>query len=137
MPGPLAPVRPGNHLRGRRQRGPDLAAIQAFEKQHPEIKGIHVTVNRGQSAAMLAGLHTARNDVLVILDGDLQNDPADIPALVEALDGYDVVCGYRANRRDTFARRVASKIGNSVRNRATGDGIRDTGCSLKAFRRNA
>lgn len=109
--------------------------IEACGRQHPFVNGIHCAENRGQSAAMLTGLRAASGDVMVTLDGDLQNNPADIPALLAHLDTYDVVCGYRANRRDTWARRMGSRIGNRVRGWVTGDGIRDTGCSLKAFRR--
>jgi dolichol-phosphate mannosyltransferase len=69
------------------------------------------------------------------MDGDLQNNPADLPALLDDMAGVDAVCGFRANRKDTWSRRVGSRIGNSVRNWVTHDGVRDTGCSLKVFRR--
>jgi dolichol-phosphate mannosyltransferase len=101
----------------------------------PFLRGVRGERNRGQSAAMLLGLREARGDVLVTMDGDLQNNPADIPRLVEGTAQFDVVCGYRAKRRDSWSRRVASRIGNGIRNAATHDGLRDTGCSLKAFRR--
>jgi len=99
------------------------------------VRGLRFPANQGQSAAMLAGLRAARGEVLVTMDGDRQNNPADIPRMVEALRGVDVVCGRRAHRRDSWSRRIASRIGNAVRNWFTHDGIRDTGCSLKAFRR--
>lgn len=99
------------------------------------IRPIRIPENRGQSNAMLHGMHAATGEVIVFMDGDLQNDPADIPTLVEELKVCDVVCGYRAKRRDSWSRRVASRIGNTVRNWITHDGIRDTGCSLKAFKR--
>lgn len=111
------------------------AAITEACARHPFLRGIRGERNRGQSAAMLLGLREARGDVLVTLDGDRQNNPADIPALVERTQRFDVVCGYRAKRRDTWSRRVASRIGNGIRNAVTRDGLRDTGCSLKAFRR--
>jgi len=112
------------------------AQIEACSEAFPAVRGLRMPRNCGQSAAMLAGLRSARGEVLVTMDGDLQNDPADIARLVEALDdGTDVVCGWRAERRDRWSRRAASRIGNAVRNRFTRDGIRDTGCSLKAFRR--
>lgn len=101
----------------------------------PFLRGLRADRNRGQSAAMLLGLREARGDILVTLDGDRQNNPADIPRLVEATQRFDVVCGYRAHRRDTWSRRLASRIGNGIRNAVTHDGLRDTGCSLKAFRR--
>jgi dolichol-phosphate mannosyltransferase len=92
--------------------------------------------NAGQSAAMHAGIHAARGAVIVTLDGDLQNDPADIPAMLAKLDeGHDLVCGYRAKRKDTAFKRWQSRIANAVRSRFTGDGVRDTGCTLKAMRR--
>ncbi|MEY4485428.1 MAG: hypothetical protein RL693_2880 [Verrucomicrobiota bacterium] len=92
--------------------------------------------NSGQSAAMYAGIMAAKGDVIVMIDGDLQNDPADIPALVLKLnEGFDLVCGYRAKRKDTTFKRFQSRIANAVRSRFIGDGVRDTGCSLKALRR--
>ncbi len=92
--------------------------------------------NAGQSAAMHAGIHAARGDVVVTIDGDLQNDPKDIPALVKKLDeGFDLVCGYRAKRKDTAFKRLQSRIANGVRRSFIGDGVRDTGCTLKAMRR--
>jgi dolichol-phosphate mannosyltransferase len=111
------------------------AAIQAAAKVHPFLRGVRSVNNRGQSAAMILGLNEAKGDVLVTMDGDLQNNPADIPQLVAKIGAADVVCGYRAKRKDTWSRRVASKIGNSIRNKITNDGLRDTGCSLKAFKR--
>jgi dolichol-phosphate mannosyltransferase len=92
--------------------------------------------NAGQSAAMYAGIMAAKGEVIAMLDGDLQNDPADIPALVQKFhEGYDLVCGYRAKRKDTTFKRVQSRIANAVRSRFIGDGVRDTGCSLKALRK--
>jgi dolichol-phosphate mannosyltransferase len=93
--------------------------------------------NAGQSAAMHAGIHLALGQVIVTLDGDLQNDPKDIPTLLKKLDeGWDLVCGYRAKRKDTAFKRVQSRIANFVRSRFIGDGVRDTGCTLKAMRRD-
>lgn len=92
--------------------------------------------NAGQSAAMYAGLHAARGAVVVLIDGDLQNDPADIPKLLREIDaGADLVCGYRAQRKDTVVKRITSRVANFVRSRFTKDGVRDTGCTLKAMRR--
>ena len=92
--------------------------------------------NAGQSAAMYAGLHAAHGDIAVLIDGDLQNDPTDIPKLLrEMKGGVDLVCGYRAQRKDTTVKRLTSRIANFVRSRFTKDGVRDTGCSLKAMRR--
>lgn len=102
----------------------------------PGVRVIEFAKNTGQSAAMYAGIHAATGDVIVLLDGDRQNDPADIPKLLAAIDeGADLACGYRANRKDTNFKRIQSRIANFVRSRFTGDGVRDTGCTLKAMRR--
>jgi len=93
--------------------------------------------NAGQSAAMDAGFKGARGEVVVTLDADLQNDPADIPRLIEALAGWDAVVGVRRKRQDNLVRRVSSLVANYVRNRLSDETITDTGCSLKAFRRVA
>lgn len=104
--------------------------------QLPEVRLLEFAINTGQSAAMYAGIHAARGAIIALMDGDLQNDPADIPRLLTELhQGYDLVCGYRAKRKDTAFRRLQSRIANAVRSRFTGDGVRDTGCSLKAMRR--
>lgn len=107
--------------------------IREAVAKHPFVRGVRTVRNCGQTSAMLSGLRAARGDVLVTMDGDLQNNPADIPRLLEALHGCDAVCGYRAKRRDSWSRRAASRLGNTVRNWFTRDGVRDTGCSLKAF----
>jgi dolichol-phosphate mannosyltransferase len=91
--------------------------------------------NSGQSAAMYAGLMAARGRVLVLIDGDLQNDPTDIPRLLAEVErGADLVCGYRVHRKDTWFKRAQSRLANAVRSRFVGDGVRDTGCTLKAMR---
>jgi dolichol-phosphate mannosyltransferase len=90
--------------------------------------------NCGQSAAVAAGIRVARAPLIATLDADLQNDPGDLPAMLAALGTADAVVGYRQRRRDTFVRRASSKIANGLRNRISGDQIRDTGCSLKVFR---
>ena len=102
----------------------------------PEIRILQFEKNAGQSAAMYAGANAARGDVVVLIDGDLQNDPADIPRLLAEIErGADLVCGYRAQRKDTLVKRLTSRIANFVRSRFTKDGVRDTGCTLKAMRR--
>lgn len=98
------------------------------------VRVIRLSKNSGQSAAFEAGFRFARGRIVVTCDADLQNDPADIPKLLELLEDCDVACGIRATRRDTFVRRISSKIGNGVRNRLTRESVTDTGCSLKAFR---
>ncbi len=100
------------------------------------VRLIRFEKNAGQSAAIYAGLKAARGGILVLIDGDLQNDPADIPRLLQEIArGADLVCGYRAARRDTLVKRLSSRIANAVRSRYTKDGVRDTGCTLKAMRR--
>ena len=102
----------------------------------PGVRILEFEKNTGQSAAMYAGLAAASGKVLVLIDGDLQNDPRDIPKLLAEIErGADLVCGYRLKRRDTWFKRFQSKIANRVRSRFTKDGIRDTGCTLKAMRR--
>jgi dolichol-phosphate mannosyltransferase len=100
------------------------------------VRVIRFEKNSGQSAAIYAGLTAAHGATVVIIDGDLQNDPADIPKLlVEIERGADLVCGYRVKRQDTLVKRATSRIANAVRSRYTKDGVRDTGCTLKAMRR--
>ena len=100
------------------------------------VRVIRFEKNAGQSAAIYVGLKTARGATVVLIDGDLQNDPADIPKLLaEIVSGADLVCGYRAKRRDTLVKRLTSWIANAIRSRFTKDGVRDTGCTLKAMRR--
>jgi len=100
------------------------------------IRILQFEKNAGQSAAMYAGLHAGRGEVLALIDGDLQNDPKDIPRLLQEIErGADLVCGYRAKRKDTWFKRIQGRIANGVRSRFTKDGIRDTGCTLKAMRR--
>jgi glycosyltransferase involved in cell wall biosynthesis len=111
--------------------------IAELARRDPEVRGVHFRANRGQTAAFDAGFKDARGAVVITIDADLQNDPHDIPALLAALDGHDAAVGYRAERRDNAVRRLSSKIANAIRNRISGDDIIDTGCSLKAFRRQA
>src|ERR1700746_1618236 len=101
------------------------------------VRVIRFEKNTGQSAAIYAGLTAARGATAVLIDGDLQNDPADIPRLLAEISrGADLVCGYRARRKDTLLKRITSRVANFVRSRFTGDGVRDTGCTLKAMRRD-
>ncbi len=100
------------------------------------VRVLRFEKNAGQSAALFAGLDAARGAIIVTIDSDLQNDPADIPRLLaEISQGADLVCGYRQKRKDTLVKRLTSRIANFVRSRYTRDGVRDTGCTLKAMRR--
>ncbi len=102
----------------------------------PNVRVIRFAKNAGQSAAIYAGLQAARGAIAVVIDGDLQNDPADISRLLAEISrGADLACGYRARRKDTLVKRLTSRIANAVRSRFTKDGVRDTGCTLKAMRR--
>jgi glycosyltransferase involved in cell wall biosynthesis len=104
---------------------------------NPRTRVLRFEKNAGQSAAIFAGLQAVRSEVAVLIDGDLQNDPADIPRLLAEISrGADLVCGYRARRKDTLLKRITSRVANFVRSRFTRDGVRDTGCTLKAMRRD-
>ena len=110
--------------------------LRRLARQDPAARIVCQRRNSGQSAAMDAGFRFARGGIVVTLDADLQNDPADIPRLLARLnEGYDAVSGVRRNRRDTWTRRVSSRIANGVRNWATDETVTDVGCSLKAYRR--
>jgi glycosyltransferase involved in cell wall biosynthesis len=110
------------------------ASLAAMAAEDPRVRVVRIGRNSGLSAALDAGFTHARAPVLVTLDGDLQNDPADIPRLLDELADCDVVCGVRARRRDTWLRRVSSRIANGVRNRLTRESIADVGCTLRAYR---
>ena len=102
----------------------------------PNVQVVRFEKNTGQSAALYAGIRAARGKTIVMIDSDLQNDPADIPRLLQEISrGADLVCGYRAKRKDTMTKRLTSRIANFVRSRFTKDYVRDTGCTLKAMRR--
>ncbi|MDJ0837990.1 MAG: glycosyltransferase family 2 protein [Acidobacteriota bacterium] len=102
------------------------------------VQAIHFKRNFGQTAAMMAGFDHARGDIIVPMDGDLQNDPADIPLLLEQLDqGYDLCSGWRKDRKDPLlARRAVSRAANFLISRVSGVRLHDYGCSLKAYRRD-
>jgi glycosyltransferase involved in cell wall biosynthesis len=105
-------------------------------RRDARVRLLRFAKNEGQSAAMLAGIQAARGAFIALLDGDLQNDPADIPRLLAEIDrGADLVCGYRARRADSLSKKITSRVANFVRSRFVGDGVRDTGCTLKAMRR--
>jgi len=99
------------------------------------VSSIHFRKNRGQSAAFAAGFQKTEGKLVITMDSDGQNDPSDIPRLLEHSEEVEVVVGYRRNRRDTLWKRFGSRVANSVRNWITGDNIVDTGCSLKLFQR--
>ncbi len=114
------------------------AAIAAATAAHPNFRGIHLRRNYGQTTALVAGFHHATGDVIVTLDGDMQNDPDDIAMLLAKLDeGFDVVSGWRSDRQDNAIKRnLPSVLANRLISATTGVKLHDFGCSLKAYRKN-
>jgi dolichol-phosphate mannosyltransferase len=100
----------------------------------PRLRVLRLERRSGQSAALAVGLRAARGAVVVTLDTDLQNDPADIPVLLAALERFDLVCGVRQERQDGWKKRASSRLANAVRRLVLGDPLRDIGCGLKAMR---
>jgi glycosyltransferase involved in cell wall biosynthesis len=109
--------------------------IRTLKEKNSHLRLIRFAKNFGQSAAFVAGFRAARGRIIVTMDADLQNDPADIPSLLEKIEEFDVVCGWRHQRNDPWIKKISSKVANAVRNRLSDETIADTGCSLKAFRR--
>ena len=111
------------------------AVLQALAADRPWLRVLRLAANAGQTAAIAAGIHAAHGQVMLLMDSDGQNDPADIPALLVRLEsGYDVVSGQRANRSEPFTRRLVSSAANRVLRGVSGVSLRDSGCSLKAYR---
>lgn len=109
----------------------------AISKKDARVRALSLARNSGQTTATRVGIEASRGSLIATVDADLQNDPIDLPAMIDKLaENPDVhaVVGYRTVRRDNWLRRVSSRLGNGVRNRLSGDHIRDTGCSLKVFR---
>lgn len=115
-----------------------LRVLRALAASRPELRVIDLARNYGQTAALMAGLDHARGEIIVPIDADLQNDPADIPRLLAKLDeGYDVISGWRKDRQDaTFRRNFLSRVANAIISRLSGVHLHDFGCSLKAYRRD-
>ena len=112
-----------------------LERLKRAQESDARLRIAHFRRNLGQTAAMAAGFRLAQGRAVVTLDGDLQNDPAEIPRLVGMLKDWDCVCGIRVRRQDSWWKRISSRLANGFRNWVTGDNIVDTGCTLKAFRR--
>ena len=102
---------------------------------YPSMRILGLKENRGLSTALIAGMREARGQTIVTLDSDLQNDPADIPKLLEQLDSYDMATGWRQKREDPWLKRTSSKIANAIRNQLSGEEIQDSACTLRAFKR--
>lgn len=117
----------------------DATAERLDEIGDARVRVVHFRRNFGQTAALMAGFNTARGAIIIAMDGDMQNDPADIPRLLAKLDeGYDVVSGWRANRQDAALRRnLPSKVANWLISTLSGVHLHDYGCTLKAYRRSA
>jgi glycosyltransferase involved in cell wall biosynthesis len=111
--------------------------IRELARSDPRIRGVLFERNCGQTAATAAGIAYARGRLIATLDADMQNDPGDLPAMLERLGDHDAVVGFRIKRNDDFVRRASSRVANRVRNWISQDQIRDTGCSLKLFRAEA
>ncbi len=120
---------------GSRDRSVEL--IRAFRETDQRVRLIRLKTNGGETAATDAGLRTARGRRVVVMDADLQNDPADIPMLLSHLDHWDAATGWRVDRAagDKFVRRVSSRVANRIRNWVSADTIQDSGCTFRAFRR--
>ncbi len=114
------------------------AVLQELAAADPRVRALRFARNCGQSAAMWAGMQAARGRYIVTLDADLQNDPQDLPRLIEGLQRADCVCGSRVESRsqgDNFVRIISSRIANWVRNTLSGETISDAGCCFRAFKR--
>ena len=113
--------------------------IEGIAKTDKRVVGIKLRKNSGQTAALSAGINQAKGVIIVTSDGDLQNDPYDIPILINKInvDGYDAVSGWRADRKDPFFKRINSKFANFLRRKLIKDEVHDAGCALKAYRREA
>ena len=111
--------------------------VDELQSQHSNVKGIHFERNYGQTAAISAGIESANGDIIIPMDADLQNDPIDIPRLINKLEeGYDLVSGWRKNRKDNFLlRTLPSLIANWLISKISGVKLKDYGCTLKAYRK--
>lgn len=113
-----------------------LKILVDLSRQKSYLRTIIFNKNYGQSSAFDAGFRAAKGEIIITLDGDRQNDPTDIPKLVELIKDCDLVCGQRKKRKDPWSKKIISKLANAVRSRFCQDGVSDTGCSLKAYRRS-
>jgi dolichol-phosphate mannosyltransferase len=111
--------------------------ILEARRRDSRVRGLRHTRNAGQSAALWTGIQATRSPIIVTLDGDLQNDPADLPLLLKEMEKYDFVCGVRTKRQDNFIRKVSSHIARQARKSVLGVDFRDTGCAFRVFKRTA
>lgn len=110
--------------------------IQDLRKSNPRVRGLRHRKNAGQSAALWTGILNTTSPLIATLDGDLQNDPADLPKLLAEMKDSDFVCGVRTKRKDTWVRRMSSKIARLARKTALGVDFADTGCAFRVFKRS-
>ncbi len=109
--------------------------LKKMVKEYPEMRVIGFRKNCGETAAGAAGISEARGEIIITMDADLQNDPKDIPKMIEYLKEYDMVTGWRQKREDSFVKRITSKIANLIRNWISGERIKDSGCTFRAYKR--
>ena len=114
-----------------------LGVLQSLQQRYARVRILNHRVRAGQSAGQASGFRCARGTYVVTMDADGQNDPADMPRLLAALEQADAVCGIRRHRHDTWGRRMASRIANGFRNAVTRERITDAGCAYRALRREA
>jgi dolichol-phosphate mannosyltransferase len=110
--------------------------IGQAKHRDPRIRGIRHLQNAGQSASLWTGFQASRGQIIATLDGDLQNDPADLPRMLAVLEGCDLVCGVRTKRMDSALRRLSTRIARAARKRVLGVDFQDTGCNLRVFKRS-
>ncbi len=111
------------------------AMLKEMVNQYPQIRILGFKKNCGETAAVTAGLKEARGEIIITMDADLQNDPRDIPRMLEYLKDYDMVTGWRQRRNDPWIKRITSRIANKIRNWLSGEMIKDSGCTFRAYKR--
>ncbi len=109
--------------------------LKEMALQYPQIRILGFKKNCGETAAGAAGIKEARGGIIITIDADLQNDPKDIPKMLDYLKEYDMVTGWRQKREDSWVKRITSKIANRIRNSLSGEEIRDSGCTFRAYKR--
>lgn len=111
-----------------------LSILSKLKKKKPYLRIVAFEKNFGQSSAFDAGFKHAQGEFIITLDGDRQNDPKDIPNLLTFSNDYDLVCGWRIHRKDSWSKKIISHLANTVRSKLCQDSVHDTGCSLKIYR---
>ncbi len=114
-----------------------LSVLQNASRKYPELRIVRHKINSGESAAGATGFANARGEIIITIDGDQQNDPADIPMLLKEIENADAVCGVRRKREDDWVKKISSRIANKFRNFVTGDNISDAGCTYRAIKKSA